>query len=146
MPPISCQQILIFGRGFVVENKAITVLLVEDNPGDAIIIGALLRTKEELFRVTHVSTLASALERLRTHEVDVILLDLRLADSTGLETLTRIRAEVPTTPIIIISGATDKEIAVRALLQGAQNFLPKEFLDEHQLIRAIERVIAATMN
>lgn len=120
-------------------DKPITVLLVEDNPGDANLIRRMLRTIDEHFRVTHVTKLSEALEQLEKDGIDVVLLDLGLPDSSGLETLARARAQAPDVPIIVITGLSERETAVQALSQGAQDFVAKERLDVHLLARAILR-------
>lgn len=122
-------------------NKPISILLVEDNPADAILIRRLVRTAAPDFRVTHVATLADSIAQLQANEADVILLDLGLPDSEGMETLARTRAQVPNTPIIVITGTGETELGVKARLGGAQDFYAKEFLDSDLLIRAILRVI-----
>jgi CheY-like chemotaxis protein len=123
-------------------HQPISVLLVEDNPGDSTVIRGLLQTAGTDLAVTHVTTLSNALERLKNSHVDVILLDLGLPDSWGLETLARIRTQGPGVPVIVITGADEKELAIRARLQGAQDFYAKEYLDKDLLIRAIQRVSA----
>ena len=120
-------------------DKPITVLLVEDNPGDASLILRMLSTINGHFLVSHVTKLSEGLEQLQKGGMDLVLLDLGLPDSSGLETLTRTRARDPQVPIIIITGLADREMAVDALNQGAQDFIAKERVDVHLLARAIFR-------
>jgi CheY-like chemotaxis protein len=124
-------------------DQPIKVLLVEDNPGDAKLIGGLLQTSNNAFQVTHVTKLSETLDRLKNSHVDVVLLDLGLPDSRGLETLVHTRAQAPNVPVIVITGFDERELGVRARLQGAQDFYGKEYLDRDLLVRAIQRVTAA---
>lgn len=122
-------------------DRPITVLLLEDNPGDASIVLSMLRTIGEDFSVTHMTTLWEGLERLQKGGYDIVLLDLGLPDSAGLETLARARAQDPNVPIIVITGLTERDAAVAALDQGAQDFIAKERMDVHLLTRAILRCV-----
>jgi len=129
-------------------DKLITVLLVEDNPGDASLIRRMLSEISGHFQVTHVTKLSEGLEQLRKEkeDVDLVLLDLGLPDSSGLETLTRTRAQAPHVPIIVITGMSERETAVKALGQGAQDFIAKERVDVHLLTQAVLRCVARTQN
>jgi len=123
------------------DNKPIVALLVEDNPGDATLIRTMLRSKDGIFQLRHVTSLSKGLEQLQQGDIDVVLLDLDLPDSKGLETLLRAHAKAPHTPIIVITGLAEKEVAVRALNQGARDFFAKEFLEQQLLTGAIQRAI-----
>lgn len=119
---------------------SMSLLLVEDNPGDATLIRRMIAEMAEHFRVTHVTCLAQGLDRLRQGAIDVILLDLGLPDSVGLDTLSRIRAQAPNVPIIVISGQSDRKTARLALDQGAQGFVAKEEIDA-QLLERLSRTV-----
>src|SRR5687767_1203331 len=103
-------------------GRPTAVLLVEDNPGDAFLIRRMLPE----FDVLHVSTLGEALQYLEKDTFDLVLLDLGLPDAGGLETLTRLRAKFSAVPVIITTGLSDTDLAVRALNSGAQDFFAKE--------------------
>ena len=126
----------------------IRVLLIEDNPGDARLIAKMLdeaRAKGLAFELTWTEDLPSGVERLRTAGADVVLLDLGLPGSSGLETLQRLFAhgrKVPT--LVVLSGLTDEEVAVQALQSGAQDYLVKGQVDSATLIRAIRYAIGRT--
>jgi len=130
------------GRGTRIEAwiPSRSLLLVEDNPGDAALLRRMVSVMGEYFRVTHVTCLAQGLECLRKGGVDAVLLDLGLPDSQGLDTLTRVRAQAPHVPIIVISGQSDRETARLALSQGAQGFIAKEQAEE-QLLQQLGRTI-----
>ncbi|AXG06967.1 hybrid sensor histidine kinase/response regulator [Haloplanus rubicundus] len=123
------------------------LLLVEDNPGDARLIRHHLRSDtSDAFiapSVTHVETLDAALERLETTTFDLVLLDLGLADSRGIETLERLNDrigeddDVSPLPVVVLTGLTDDETALEAIQQGAQDYLLKDHLEAKLLERAV---------
>jgi len=116
----------------------IKVLLIEDNPGDVIIIKELLKeVKEFSFKLKIASRLLTGLKYLEMKEVDVILLDLMLPDSLGLETLNRINKYKPQLPIVVITGLSDKTLAIEAVRKGAQDYLVKEEVSRGMLVRSI---------
>jgi DNA-binding NtrC family response regulator len=122
-------------------GRAIRVLIVEENPGDAALIRRSLRSvKSREFQVSHVSRLSSALECIHRY-LDVVLLDLNLPDSHDLETLRQLRAREPHLPIIVVTGIEDRRKAVEALANGAQDYLVKGHADGHLLERAILRCV-----
>jgi putative nucleotidyltransferase with HDIG domain len=110
------------------------ILIVEDNPGDIRLIHEML---DGCVEADSVSTLAGAIERLAADDIDVALLDLGLPDSQGLETFTRLREAAPRVAVVVLSGNTDVDLAVRAVEEGAQDFLVKGQVDGRLLTRAI---------
>ena len=120
----------------------IRVLLIEDNPGDALLIAdALHDVPTPAFELDQVDRLALGLERLIRGNIDVVLLDLSLPDSHGLDTLTRTCQQAPAIPVIVLTGLEDNVLEVRAVQAGAQDFLSKNGLDGHLLARAIRYAI-----
>ncbi|HEX4634350.1 MAG TPA: response regulator [Gemmatimonadales bacterium] len=116
----------------------IHVLLVEDNPGDArLILEVLTEVGARDFQLEKLDRLEPAIERLRGVAVDVVLLDLGLPDSQGIDTFRRARREAPTQPIIIISGLDDEQVALEAVRSGAQDYLVKGRIEGHLLARVI---------
>jgi PAS domain S-box-containing protein len=110
----------------VTTEAAIRILLVEDNPGDARLVEILLsEVAAPRFGITHVERLDEAIEQLGEAEFDVVLLDLSLPDSGGLETVSRTREAAPRTPLVVLSGQDDEETALRALKGGAEDYLVK---------------------
>jgi two-component system cell cycle sensor histidine kinase/response regulator CckA len=116
----------------------IRVLLVEDNPGDARLFTELVRdTGVGQLQLVTVDRLSAALDRLRREPFDVMLLDLSLPDSYGLETLIRAHAGAPKIPIVVLTGHDDEALAVRAVRAGAQDYLVKGRVDGDLLVRSI---------
>jgi DNA-binding NarL/FixJ family response regulator/signal transduction histidine kinase len=122
---------------------AFRILLVEDNPGDARLFRELLREEPaargcEVTAITRLGELASTLER---GCFDVLLLDLLLPDSSGLETLRGARAAAPNIPIVVITGLSQGENELQALREGAQDYLVKGQSDGRGLLRAIRYAV-----
>jgi len=123
-------------------SDLIRVLLVEDDLGDADLIGELLELVPSIhFQVTPTKRLAQALGHLRQELFDVVLLDLSLPDSHGLATVSQICTQAPTVPIVILSGLEDKALALAAVQKGAQDYLVKGHVDSDLLVRAIRYAI-----
>lgn len=125
-------------------KKPIKVLLVEDNPGDARLISEMLvEVRDTLFELKWVDRLSSGLQCLAAEDFDVVLLDLNLPDSLGMETFTKVHAQEPHMPIVILSGLANEEMALSAVREGAQDYLVKGNVDSNLLERsahyAIER-------
>jgi PAS domain S-box-containing protein len=117
----------------------IEVLLVEDDPGDARLIREFLReATEPSYSLTHVSTLHDAEAALRCGgRSDVVLLDLTLPDSKGLESVRRIVAVDPAIPVVVLTSAADPHLPVESLRAGAQDYLEKSTISERVLPRVI---------
>ncbi|MCT7974762.1 response regulator [Laspinema olomoucense] len=108
-------------------QEVINILLVEDNFGDAELFQDILEMSPEslAWNVTHVSRLAEALAQVDPDPVQVILLDLSLVDSQGLQTLMTLREKAPTLPIVVLTGLNDEQLGIIAVREGAQNYLVK---------------------
>lgn len=124
-------------------GDALTILVVEDNPGDAHLVEEMLQDAgcEGMFQMAFTDTLASARSSLAKNAVDLVLLDLTLPDSYGLETFTQLHMAVPDVPIVVLSGTDDEQLARKAVQQGAQDYLVKGSADCHALRRAIQHAI-----
>jgi diguanylate cyclase (GGDEF)-like protein/PAS domain S-box-containing protein len=114
----------------------LSVLLVEDNTGDARLIQELLRGTPTL-RLTWVETLAAALDHLAQPGTDLVLLDLGLADSQGLDTVTQVSRARPALPVIVLTGRDDDALARAALTAGAEDYLVKGTIQPDALVRSI---------
>lgn len=120
----------------------LTVLMIEDNPGDARLIElALAEQPGDSILLERADRLSEGLARIAAGGIDVVLLDLSLPDSHGLQTFTRAKAEAPNVPIIVLSGLSNEELAVAAVNEGAQDYLVKGRTDGVDLVRAIRYAI-----
>ncbi len=119
------------------DEKSIKILLVEDNPGDVYLIQELLRTSGLQFSIERASLLVEAIKTAGSKAFDVVLLDLGLADSFGLETLKSFNAINISAPVIVLTGLDDKEIALATVKEGAQDYLIKSNLTGDSIVRAI---------
>ena len=119
-------------------SDPIRLLLVEDSASDAALLRAELMQTRLVFEIDHVQRLSQAVERLRQVTYDIILLDLSLPDSHGLETLLQIRAVEPDVPVVILSGYDDTQLGLEAVKHGAQDYLMKGRTDAILLERALQ--------
>src|SRR3954452_18491805 len=120
------------------ESKTFPVLLVEDNRGDARLVLELLKDVESAkFDVSHVERLADARKLLMETGAGCVLLDLSLPDASRLEALMQLRAAAPDVPIVILSGLQDELLAVKAVQEGAQDYLVKGRVDGNAIGRSI---------
>jgi serine phosphatase RsbU (regulator of sigma subunit) len=115
---------------------AISVLLVEDDDGDALIVDDLLSEALPGIHISRSRTFSDALDQLDS-SIDCVLLDLKLPDAEGLDTVVRLRAQAPDTPLIVLTGLDDEAAGVAAVDAGAQDYLVKGEVDGAQLARAI---------
>jgi diguanylate cyclase len=120
----------------VARRAPVRVLLVEDNPGDARLVEILLSETGQEFDVRHVGTLGEALDEL-DQPFGVVLLDLSLPDSAGLQTVERMRRAAPELPLVVLSGRDDEEVALQALHGGAEDYLVKGQGDGDLISRSI---------
>ncbi len=116
-----------------------TVLLIEDNPGDARLIREmLLEEPASPFHLDCADRLTRGLESLAKGDVALVLLDLSLPDSQGLETFAKVYAHSPKIPIIVLTGNDDEALALSAVKSGAQDYLVKGKTDKQLLVRAMQ--------
>lgn len=123
-------------------DRALRILLIEDNPGDARLIREILMSPSwERITIDHRESLAEGIEQSYRELYDVILLDLSLPDSFGVDTLLRMRAESKDTAIVVLTGNDNIQIGVQAVQSGAQDFLPKGEMDAKVLIRSLRYAV-----
>lgn len=120
------------------------LLVVEDNPADVALVREALREADAQHRVVSVARLSEAIEYLERPGAmpAAALLDLGLPDASGLEALERVRRDHPLLPIVVLTGHADTETAVRALENGAEDYLDKSSLDGEVLIRSLKYAVA----
>jgi PAS domain S-box-containing protein len=119
-------------------GEKIKILLIEDNPGDARLIKELLTAKGSApFILEHADRLSIGLNRLAQGDIDVILLDLSLPDSQGLDGLNKICEQTPKVPVVVLSSLNDEAVAVNAVQEGAQDYLVKGNVDSDLLVRSL---------
>jgi len=122
--------------------KPIKVLLVEDSRGDARLIQEYLAEVEGLrFEVEGADRLAQGMARLTDGGIDVVLLDLALPDSRGLDTFIKMHAAAPHVPIVVLTGFNDEILAVKAVQEGAEDYLVKGHVNSHLLARSLRYAI-----
>jgi diguanylate cyclase (GGDEF)-like protein len=108
------------------DRPTIQVLLIEDNPTDALLLREAVRDDAlSLFDFTVAESLTSALVLLRNRQFDVILLDLGLPDSQGLKSFEMVHSAFPEKPVVVLSGSRDERLALEAVQAGAQDYLVK---------------------
>jgi PAS domain S-box-containing protein len=123
-------------------EAAIRVLVIEDDPGYGRLVKEMLGAAGgPLFQVEHARHLAEGCALLSLSEIDVILLDLGLPDSAGLDTFDRVHKEAPGIPIVVLSHVDDEAVAMDAARHGAQDYLVKGYMDAHALGRAVRYAV-----
>jgi signal transduction histidine kinase/DNA-binding NarL/FixJ family response regulator len=123
-------------------DKPLNILLIEDNAGDARLIGEMLsEAKRPQFDLECVDRLSTGLSRLAAGGIDVVLLDLSLPDSQGFETYVKLHGQDSGVPILVLTGLADETIAIRAMQEGAQDYLIKGDVTGSMLARAIHYAI-----
>jgi len=116
----------------------IKILLIEDNPGDARLIKEYLSdVKNVAFDLQISDRLNAGIDILEEEIVDIVLLDLKLPDSEGLNSLDKIFAAAPYVPIVVLTGLNDETTAIKAVQMGAQDYLVKDKVESDLLIRSI---------
>jgi diguanylate cyclase (GGDEF)-like protein/PAS domain S-box-containing protein len=120
------------------EKQSVHALVIDDNPAD------FRRLQESLAHVYQVDfvfdragTLEAGIRRLQGGSYDLVLLDLSLPDTEGLEAVARVRLSAPWVPVVVLSGLDDEGLAVRAVQAGAQDYLVKGDMDPRLLYRSV---------
>lgn len=123
----------------------LVLLLVEDNPGDAEYVSELLSTvPDESYRIVTVPLLSEATKALRSMAIDVVVLDLRLPDCSGVDTVKGVRDTAQDVPIIVLTGTDDETVAYDCISAGAQDYLSKSEIRTQTLRRAIGYALGRT--
>ncbi len=118
--------------------RPISVLLIEDNPTDSRFMQEIFQeTSFSSFLLTCADRLQAGIEKVHRGGIDVVLLDLTLPDSQGLETFTALHNQIPDLPVIVLTGHDDRDLSVQAVAAGAQDYLVKGTVDADSLMRVI---------
>lgn len=119
-------------------KKELKLLLLEDNTGDAFLFKFYLgESTNPVFQVSHAETLKEALNLLAQEKFDIIVSDMNLPDSTGVDTIKTILQKYPGNMLIVLTGLTDEEVGLETVRYGAQDFLVKGKFDGKVLISSI---------
>lgn len=108
------------------EPAVLQILVIEDNPGDYILVSEYLEEAFPKASIFHADTLKKGIEFLEKKNIDVILLDLTLPDGMGINSFHTVNSKFPKVPVIILTGVGDTEIALESLKVGAQDFIVKD--------------------
>jgi phosphoserine phosphatase RsbU/P len=122
-------------------NKLLQVILIEDSPSDAQLVRVHLRRSELHCSVNHAESLGQGTVLLFETDYDVALLDLSLPDSSGIATFRTLHQQWPELPIVVLSGQSDNELALTAVREGAQDYLPKAEFSSSSLARSIRYAV-----
>ena len=119
---------------------AVSILVVDDEPGIALLCNRLLTRAG--FRVTALSDPRQALEHLREHSADLLLVDIKMPEVDGFEVIARARQLEPGIAVLVMTGYGTVETAIRALRQGVDGLLLKPFQRGNELIEAVQQALA----
>ncbi len=122
-------------------DEVIAAPAVRRRENDDLDLKSLTTADTQQWFLTHVERLDIAIQYLSNDRFDVVLLDLSLPDSFGLETLKKLQALAPDIPVVVLTGADDRDLALQAMAIGAQDYLVKDQLSAPLLERAIRYAI-----
>src|SRR6201996_846310 len=120
------------------DNQPISILVVEDNPGDLFLLEEELHSTDlHIDGISNAGTLGEAKQILTSKPIDLVFLDLSLPDSFGLDSYVRLQPFTSRVAVVLLTGLNDTKLAMQALVMGAQDYLIKGDFDEKLLSRAI---------
>src|ERR1700681_533524 len=123
-------------------EKALQVLVVEDNAGDARLLQEMFsKEKPGSFELTYLLRMSEAVTHLAKGGTDIVLLDMGLPDEHGLDTVRRAHEAAPSIPLIVLTGLDDEALAGEAMKEGAQDYLIKGQIENRALPRALRHAI-----
>jgi len=119
-----------------------TILLIEDNPGDARLIREMLNEITSFnYNLMIAESLKDGIEQIRSTNLILILLDLNLPDSTGKDTFDSVMKQAGNTPVVLVSGLFNVELSISLIQDGAQDYIVKPDLSSTLLSRTIKFAI-----
>jgi len=121
----------------------VRLLVVENDDGDVRLLRHMLREAEngERFGIISCRRVSECCDLCRAQHVDVILLDLDLEESSGIETFRALRNAVATIPVIVLAGKRDEDVGLLAVSEGAEDYLPKQDITPRFISRAIRYAV-----
>lgn len=120
------------------EKKAVRVLMIEDDPNYVILISERLsQNRNPAFEIIRSKHMQSGLDRLRLADIDIVLLDLMLPDSEGLNSFLTVHKNFPAVPVIILTSVDDDGLAAQGIARGAQDYMIKGSFDRELLVKSI---------
>jgi DNA-binding NarL/FixJ family response regulator len=119
-----------------ISDTLINILLIEDKPADILLIKMMLSTIVN-FTIEQVARLSNGLECLEKGGIDVVIVDIVLPDSEGIEAIKKVYAAFPSIPIVVLTGFPDEEMGIRAIQEGAQDYLVKGRINADALTRIL---------
>lgn len=122
------------------------ILIIEDNPGDQLLLEENLKSTSLDTKISIVDRLSGGINLLKQQSFSVIFLDLFLPDSKGLESFSELLKTDSKTPVIVLSGLSDTQTAIKAISLGAQDFLIKGDYDNKLLEKTIRYSIERKRN
>ncbi len=123
-------------------SQPLAILVIDDSPSDAHLLEMALHQVPKLkYTFVQEKTLASGIERTKKDKFDVLMLDLTLPDSHGLETVIAAHKSCPNLPIVICTGIEDEEFGIEAVRNGAQDYVVKGEADGWTLLRTVRYAI-----
>ena len=124
------------------DKRRIKGLIIEDNDGDAELIRRFLSKAEGVyFDMERAERMSAGIDFLGKKGFDIVLLDLGLPDSLGIETFVKLHGLYPETPVIVLTGLDDENTALSAVKSGAQDYLVKGQIDTNLLLRSIQYAV-----
>lgn len=122
--------------------KGKKILLVEDDPGDVYYFKELVSDKTDIDEMLKtVGTLSEAVSILKVEDFDIVILDLGLPDSVGLQTFNALHARFPDVAVLVLSDMDDADLALQAVSSGAQDYLVKGALEQRLIIRSMRYAV-----
>ncbi len=118
-------------------KNRLSILLIEDNAADAHLTKMYLEDTSHKIDIFHTDTFFEGINTINNQEIDIVLLDLSLPDSSGFKTLTRYMEKVAHVPVIVMTGINNEIIGNQSVKAGAQDFLVKGQFDGKMLGRVI---------
>lgn len=123
-------------------ETSLNILLVEDNVDHAELIRRhLTRGQGDRVSIAWSQRVSEALSELDKRSFDVVLLDMMLPDSRGVETVGRVHGHTPGVPIVVLTSAEGDEVGIGAVQHGAEDYIAKSAMDSHSLTRSIRYAI-----